>query len=67
MLCFFRSHFLSTIPEENADVEGELGFVTNGHHVKDGEETDVDLAVAPFVDDDNHLQSIAISLPPLPR
>ena len=72
---FFRSHFLYNIPEEDAEVEDELGVFTDDHHVKDGEENDVDLAIAPLpdsiqedlVDDDNQLRSIAISLPPIAR
>ena len=68
---FFRSHFLYNIPEEDAEVEDELGVVTDDHHVKDGEENDVDLAIAPLpdsiqedlVDDDNQLQSTVVPLP----
>ena len=68
---FFRSHFLYNIPEEDAEFEDELGVVTDDHHVKDDEENDVDLAIAPLpdsiqedlVDDDNQLQSTVVPLP----
>ena len=71
----FRSHSLHNIPEEDAEVEYELGVDADEHLVIGGEENDVGLVMArlpdsideDLVDDDNQLQSIAASLPLIAR
>ena len=71
----FRSHSLYNIPEEDAEVEDELGVDADEHLVIGGEKNDVGLIMArlpdsigeDLVDDDNQLQSIAASLPLIAR